>query len=151
MQVRRRDKVFISYSHEDDVWLQLVRRHLKPYSRHMQLQVWDDSRIKAGDPWREGIEEALASAQVAVLLVTPAFLDSEFIASVEVPRLLDDARHEGVRILWIPVRPSGYRVTPIERYQAVHPPDRPLASLKDWERDAALVEIASLNNEQYRP
>jgi hypothetical protein len=136
-----RSGVFISYSHKDEEWLTELRIHLKPYIRGGSLSIFDDTQIPPGSTWREVLEKALAEASVAVLLVSPDFLNSDFIEQNELPPLLDAAESRGVTILWVPVRPSSYRKSKIERFQAAHPPTKPLSSLDQWERDTAWVAI----------
>jgi len=114
------------------------------------IAVWDDTQIGAGAVWRERIEHALASAKVAVLLVSPAFLESNFIAESELPSLLEAARTDGVTILWVPVRFSSFNITPIAAYQAAHSPEKPLASLSVASRDKALVKICEIILHAYR-
>ena len=147
---RARDKVFISYSHDDVRWLERLQTHLEPYVRNAMIPVWDDSQIKAGAAWNESIDQALASTKVAVLLVSPEFVASKFIAERELPPLLDAAEREGVAILWVPVKASAYEITEIAKYQAVHPPEKPLASLRPADRDRALVEICKIIQQEYQ-
>ena len=137
-----RRELFISYSHHDVRWLEHLSVHLKPLERLYGLQRWDDRRIEAGDQWLPEIEEALARARVALLLVSPHFLASEFIERKELPPLFEAARNGGLTILWVPLRPCNWRLHPqIEPYQAVFPPQRTLAEMEDWEQDKTMVKI----------
>jgi formylglycine-generating enzyme required for sulfatase activity len=139
-----RDQLFISYSHVDRGWVERLQTMIRPLVRSHGLRLWDDSQIQPGDKWREAIETALAAAKVALLLVSPDFLASEFVNNSELPQLLAaaEAEEEGLRILWVPVRSSLVRRTPIAAYQGVGDPGRPLAKMEDWEQDEALVKIA---------
>jgi formylglycine-generating enzyme required for sulfatase activity len=139
-----RDQLFISYSHVDREWVVRLQTMIRPLVRSHGLRLWDDSQIQPGDKWREEIETALAAAKVALLLVSPDFLASEFVTNSELPQLLAaaEAEEEGLRILWVPVRYSLVRRTQIAAYQGVGDPGRPLAKMEDWEQDEALVKIA---------
>jgi hypothetical protein len=79
---------------------------------------------------------------VVLLLVSSDFLASEFVTNSELPQLLAAAEEEGLRILWVPVRPSFVRRTPISAYQGLGDPGRPLARMDPVEQEEALVEIA---------
>jgi class 3 adenylate cyclase len=139
--VAKRSGVFVSYSHKDSKWLKNLQTHLMPYLRSQDLDVWDDTKIKPGGLWQKEISRALEEAAVAVLLVSPNFLESEFIAKSELPPLLAAAKERGMTILWVPISFSSYDETEISTYQAVINPDRPIETMSKAEQDKTWVAM----------
>ena len=138
----RRTKVFVSYSHQDESYLKRIRTHLKPLELKGSIDLWDDTRIKAGDHWRKEIEAALATAQVAVLLVSPDFLASDFINKIELPSLLKAERQSGVSILQMIVNPYLYELSGLNDFQCINPPDKPLGGMEESEREQYYLKLA---------
>lgn len=137
----QRTDVFISYSHKDKRWLDQLRTMLSPLVRMGAITIWDDTQIKGGDKWYDEIKKALDTARVAVLLVSPDFLASDFVAKHELPDLLKAAEQEGLTILWVAVRYSMYNDTAIAEYQAANNPAKPLSTLTSAKRDAEFKNI----------
>jgi internalin A len=135
-----RDQVFISYSHDDEKFLNELLIHLKPLQRAGRVAAWSDRQIAPGSQWFAEIQTALARTKVAVMLVTPNFLASDFIHEHELGPLLKEAEQGGVKILWVPVRACSYEETLLKDYHAVLSPDKPLAEMKA-ERDSAWVKV----------
>lgn len=136
-----RDQVFISYSHKDEEWLGKLQTMLRPLVRRNGISAWDDKKIKAGAKWEEEIQGALARANVAVLLVSPDFLGSDFIAEHELPPLLEAAKRKGLVIFWIYLRSCLYEETEIKDYQAAHDISKPLDSLTPADQSRVLAEV----------
>jgi formylglycine-generating enzyme required for sulfatase activity len=136
--------IYFSYSHVDAKWLNKLQTTLAPMVRG-GLRVCNDAQ--PGETWRDKVEWALEKTtpletiEAAILLVSPSYLESDFITQKELPRLISAADERGFKILWVPVERCLYEITDITRYQAVFSPDRPLASLKPDELDEALVAI----------
>jgi TIR domain len=110
--------VFISYAHADNqspdpqkCWLDRFVEFLKPLVRQEDFTLCSDLDLKIGDGWHERIQEHLNAAKAAVLLVSPAFLASDYIANSELPVILKKAADKGVKILPIIISPSLYEET----------------------------------------
>ena len=101
--------------------------------------------------WERQIEDALSEARVAVLLVSPDFLASDFIAEKELPPLLEAAANEGLSILWVAVSSSAYKTTAIAKYQAANNPMEPLNGLPPADLETRLVQIAQKIDDTFNP
>lgn len=82
---------FVSYARADhtlvDTFLPLLREQMAPSKRYAYT-LWRDLDVLLGEPWHAEIQHALATCQVGLLLLSPAFLTSEYIAQHELPLLL---------------------------------------------------------------
>jgi hypothetical protein len=139
---KARKTVFLSYAHKDRKWANELLTFLAPWIRDKRVDLWDDSRIRAGANWQAEIQSSIEEASVAVLLVSKDFLASHFIWEREVPELLERAAKKQVRIAWVAIGHSGVEATPLWNFQAVNDPSRPLESLTRAQRNQAMVEIA---------
>ena len=147
-----RNKIFISYSHQDSEWLKRLQVYLKPLEKKGLVDRWDDTRIKAGMKWREEIQKALDSAQIAILLVSSDFLASDFIDEVELPQLLKAAESAGALILSVILNPckGNFSRSDLQEFQTVNSPSQPLSSMDNNGKDEIfnklterIVEVSS--------
>jgi TIR domain len=151
-----KNDVFISYSHKDKKWRQELETHLKPYLRNGIITSWSDQQIEPGSQWFGEIQTALTSSRIAVLLVSPDFLASDFIHEHELGPLLKKAEEGGVKILWIAISSCAYKQTPLKSYEAIIDPDTPMAEMRKAKRDRAWVNICekiqrALGTDEGRP
>jgi serine/threonine protein kinase len=139
--------VFVSYSHKDSRACGELLTHLAPLKVQGRLAVWSDRELAPGDRWSAEIDRALSETRIAIMLVSPAFLESRFVTEVEIPRLLSAAETNGVTVVCVYVEYSvvqqvvfsGVRLTD---FQGANSPDRPLADLSRSERMKALRDVA---------
>jgi hypothetical protein len=135
--------VFVSYSHRDSRWLERLQVHLKPFGRRGDLALWDDTRIDVGDRWRSAIRSAIDRAAASILLISADFLASDFVASDELPPLLQKAEKAGARVIPIVVQPCRLANHPeLASFQTLNPPNKPLSRLSDAEAEEVFVRAA---------
>jgi TIR domain len=139
---RRKNRIFVSYSHKNKDWIERLQIMMNPFMRKDELELWDDTRLQPGQKWLDEIRSALGSCKVAVLLVSKEFLASDFIYREELPVILQAAESGAVKLLWVYVSPALYEETRIKDYQAAYDPSRPLAALSVVEQDDALKRVA---------
>ena len=140
---RREGAVFVSYAREDRLWLDRLCRHLRPLVRNGKIEMWHDQMIAPGKKWVEEIEGALSVSSVAILLLSSAFVASDFIHTHELPRIAKGAAQEGVVILPLVV---GHclidEIQYISEIQLFNDPEQPLSRLDESSVEKILVELA---------
>ncbi len=146
-ETSKRNRVFVSYSHRDNDWLDKVRTVLDPDIRNGRIQYFDDREVEPGDSWYQEIVDAIDKAKVAVLLVSPHFLASKFIVDYELPRILE-ATQDGLALLWVPLsgRFSGPLAVPgsekLAERQAVWDASLTLDSLAEADTKRKLLNLS---------
>jgi TIR domain len=78
-------KVFLSYAHHKDEALQQeLSEHLGALKHEKIIETWYDRQISPGDNWSEEIARQLDEADLILLLVSSAFLDSTYCYEKEI-------------------------------------------------------------------
>ncbi|MEE8584403.1 MAG: toll/interleukin-1 receptor domain-containing protein [Acidobacteriota bacterium] len=135
--------VFISYSHKDEEWKDRLVTHLDVLQRQGLLSVWQDRLINAGDAWGPEIQKAMDEASLAMLLVSPPVLTSDFIRNRELPYLLEQREERGLRIFPVIVEPFDLGAVDWLRHLQCRPKDAvPLSTFARTEAEQLLADIA---------
>ena len=140
----KRQNIFVSYSHCDREYLDRLMVHLRPLEKEGLVDLWVDTRIRPGDRWKKEIEKALASATVAVLLVSADFLASDFITDTELPPLLRSAEENGTRIIPLILKPCRFtRDKNLRHFQAINDPHDSLVRITEAQRETLYDAVAT--------
>lgn len=136
-------KIFISYAHSDQKWVDRLRTHINISGYRESIHVWDDRQIAPGEMWQGQLLKAINEAMIAILLISPDYLSSNFIVGEELPALLRRRETEGLIILPILVRACLWHEVEWLRSIQFWPIDaEPLASLQDHKIDESLAEFS---------
>lgn len=86
--------VFFSYSVKDSDFISTLERALER-SGHV---VWDERKLRPGQDWVAEIDHAIEQCDVAVVVITPNYVQSS-INSYEAGILLNRAKHESLKVI----------------------------------------------------
>jgi tetratricopeptide (TPR) repeat protein len=107
----RQRSIFISYSHRGNgpEWKSALLRALHVFEQHHLLDVWQDGKIRDSSFWDDDIKQAMRSARLAVVLITPEALKSQYILEDEFPFLRDCQQHENLPIFPVICEPCEWK------------------------------------------
>ena len=135
-------KVFISYSHADDLWREKLGKHLRLLEHQDLIKVWHDRCVTAGAHWAHTMEEKLRAADVILLLVSADFIASDYCYGIEMEVALEQDQSGRSRVVPILLRKCDWKSAPFAKCQVVPRDNIPIAMHAHGE-DAALAEIAA--------
>jgi formylglycine-generating enzyme required for sulfatase activity len=157
-------RVFLCYARGDNEavakgsgWRDRLVVHLRPFEKDGRLTIFFDECTETGDEWHERIQQEVGACDIAVLMISAAFLDSDYIREKEVPALLRRHDEKSVRLIPLLLRqcawqrvvfrytdPSGRsRERMLSELQGVLPANKPLNSLDEGAQDEALTKVAT--------
>ena len=116
--------------------------HLRPLERFAGIDIWTDDRVRAGDTTRSTVDEAIAEADVALLLLSADFLGSELLQDVEVPKLMERHRAGELRVIPVVLRSCVWEVHPwLAELRPLPRDGAPIALFEENQRDQVLTEL----------
>jgi TIR domain len=133
-------EVFFSYAHRDEALRNYLADHLRLLERQGIITGWHDRRITGGTEWAGAIDEHLRTAQIILLLISSAFLASDYCYDVELRHTIE--RHEAgeARVVPIILRPVDWHSASFGKLQAL--PKDGLAVTSWPNPDDAFADIA---------
>jgi len=132
--------VFISYSHHDAKFAELLRSHLTPLEREGLIGTWYDGMIAEGDDWSDEITSQLSTADIVILLISADFFASEYCYNKELSIALQRRSDGKAIVLPVIVRAVDWNVTPLGRIQVLPKNGKPV---EQWEHpDEAWLQVA---------
>lgn len=124
-------KLFISYSHSDERYKDMLEKHLILLKRNKIIEAWSDREIVAGEEWDSKIKDELEQADIILLLVSIDFLNSNYCYDVEIKRAIE--KHEKNEAILIPIilRTCDWHGTEFSKIQALPKNGKPVKTFED--------------------
>lgn len=133
-------KLFVSYSHKDEVLRDALETHLSLLKSQGVIQVWYDRKIGAGAEFAASIDENLADSQIILLLISPDFLASTYCWGVEMKQAMEMHEKKTARVIPVILRACDWRTAPFGKLLAAPKDGKPIKSWPDL--DEALYDVA---------
>lgn len=121
-------RAFYSYSHQDEEWRTKLSTYLNPLVRSKRMVEWHDRKIEPGADWNTEISEQLAEANLIFLLVSEAFLASDYCFGVEVEAAMTRVKEGSARVVPILLKPCLWDVSPFSNLQIIPRDAKPILS-----------------------
>lgn len=104
----KQKKIFISYAHDDndngmvDLFEKELKSHLKAIEEDYVFTVFKDDQILLGEDWNERLIKEAKGAEIAILLLSSSFLQSEYIKKWELATFLEN-NNKDANVLLCPI------------------------------------------------
>jgi hypothetical protein len=140
---KRSITIFYSYAHVDWQMQKNLHQALKALkrTRRFEVQEWYDGCIRPGSEWGPTIIENLKHADVILLLLTPAFIDSKYCYEKELEYALQRHRQGVVRVIPILLRDVAWRDRKFSPFQAIPRGPRGAKPVDKWRPRAKAWEV----------
>jgi internalin A len=121
-------KLFISYSHKDEIYKDELLEHLSGMQRNGEIKNWTDRAILPGEKWDDVIKKSLEESNIVLFLVSSSFIASDYIQNVEIKKAIEKHNRNEIVIVPIPVRPFDYRSLPLKNIQSASKDFKPIST-----------------------
>jgi hypothetical protein len=136
-------EIFFSYAHTDEKLRKKLEEHLSILKWEGSIVEWHDREIVAGQEWSGKISTHINTAQIILMLVSPAFFHSDYCYGVGMKQAIE--RHERGEAKVIPVilRLVLWQGSPLGKLQALPKDAKAVTSRRYWQnQDEAFYDVA---------
>lgn len=133
-------EVFFSYAHEDEKLRDQLENHLSLLKRQGVITGWHDRKIGAGQEWKNEIDTHLNTARIILLLISSAFIASDYCWDVEVKQAMERHEAKEARVIPVILKPVDWKSAPFSKLQVLPKNGKPV--IKWGNRDEAFENVA---------
>ncbi len=134
-------RIFCGYAHADQALFQQLKTALAVLIRQEAMSIWHYGDLLPGDQWEYEIERELNTADIILLLISPAFIASDYCWSKEMQWAITRHMIGEARVIPILLKPTpGWKTTPLGALQALPTMAKPITAWSN--RDQAFANIA---------
>lgn len=118
--MRKKVSFFVSYAHRNS---ELANRFLEKLadvlapSKKFEYVLWHDNGIEAGADWDQQIRQAIDTCDFGLLLISPAFLASNYITEKELPAFISNKGKPAIPVMLQPVDFDRHDLKGLEKKQ----------------------------------
>ena len=124
-------RLFISYSHKDEMMISKFLNHLAPLKNNGKIQEWYDRKIMTGECFQDNIDNNLENADIICLMISDNFLASKACLD-EKDVALKYRNQKGIRVIPIILSPCSWTMHKELSHLLATPTDgKPVSSFSD--------------------
>jgi hypothetical protein len=136
-------RAFISYSHKDADLLTQLHEHLSALQRQELLDSWTDRKIQAGSIIDDKVEAQIEQAQLYLLLISSAFIQSDYCFEKEFARACERQKAGEAIIVPIIIRECDWKIPELRRFKALPEDGKPVVSRHWHSPDEAFANVTA--------
>lgn len=136
-------RAFISYSHKDVDLLTQLHEHLSALQRQELLDAWTDREIHAGGVIDDHVESEIEKAELYLLLVSSAFIQSDYCFEREFARACERQLEGKAIIVPIIIRECDWKIPALRKFKALPEDGKPVISRHWHSPDEAFANVAA--------
>jgi hypothetical protein len=136
---------FLSYSHANPKQRKKLREHLIQLEREGLIRSWDDRQLQVGQEIDASIQVQLEETEVFILLLSPAFLASDYCHGVEMRHALERHAEGSALVLPIITIPCDWQNSPVRKLVVAPTDGKPISNWRPV--DAGWADAARLARE----
>lgn len=145
MEVEKKLRVFLSYSHADEIYKEDLDKHFAALKRSNKVETWNDRMLSPGTKFDDDIKRHLNQDDIIILLISADFIASDYCYNIEMQRAIERANKVDCILIPIIVRPCLWKATPIKDILVLPKDGTPISQYTD--KDEAYLEIVSAIND----
>jgi excisionase family DNA binding protein len=138
----------LSYSHANPKQRKKLREQLIQLEREGLIRTWDDRKLRVGQEVDASIQAQLEMTEVFILLLSPAFLASDYCHGVEMQHALERHAEGSALVLPIITIPCAWQNSPVGKLVIAPTDGKPISNWRPvdagWADAARLVREAVL-------